>query len=188
MSGDAQTEAVALDAATLRRLATSLSDQFALLYDARPIDPTVGVINDSLVYAFHGGLTLADERLMDAGRGAEVREFRERFLKVAGEQLSAVVEALTGGAVTSFFGTFDPVSGLTEGTFFIDSRPDRVLEERQALLNWSAQVRRNARSLRDEHVASREAHHALQESLRDLREESEGRRRLLEEKLDSDDG
>jgi uncharacterized protein YbcI len=156
------------DEEELDGLATSLAAQFALLYDARPADAHVASVGNTLVFSFQGGLTSVDERMVEAGHLDRLRRFRQQFLGAIGDRLSALVRAATGTEVVSFLGDFHPESRTTRAVFVLDpsSRGDR--EARQALLNWSVQVRRNARILREEHLANRHAHHELKRELVEL--------------------
>jgi hypothetical protein len=103
-----------LDQAQLDRLAASLADQFAILYDARPLDPRVALTGDLLAFSFHGGLAPSDEWLLKAGRDEELRDFREHFLRAVGGQLETVVEALCGAQVQRFVAAFHPGERATD--------------------------------------------------------------------------
>jgi hypothetical protein len=152
------------------RLATSLADQFAALYDSSPADPWVSVEGEMLTFAFQGGLSPADEWLLDSGRTIELREFREHFLHVVADQLTAVVEALTEFEVRRLLPAFDSDSRTTRCFFLVAPRSGEEGEERRAVLAWSEQVRRNARRLRERHRETREAHARLRDVLRDVRQ------------------
>jgi hypothetical protein len=66
---------------------------------------------------------------------------------------------------------FDPKTRTSHSMFALDLSSLNGSEQRQAVLNWSEQVRRNARRLREQHVAAREVHRALTEQLRAQRDE-----------------
>jgi uncharacterized protein YbcI len=160
-----------LDPDGLARIAASLADQFAALYDASPVDPRASFAGDVLTFAFEGGLSPSDQWLLEAGREEQLQEFREHFLRVIGDQLTEVVEGLGAVEVRHFFSTFE-ASGRTTSCFFIVAPIARDEgEQRQALLNWSEQVRRNARDLRERHRATREAHERLRELMHEVRVE-----------------
>lgn len=108
----------------LSRIAAGLSDQFAILYDAKPLNPRARMAGNMLAIAFHGGLTVADEKHLEAGHFDELREFRERFLVVVADDLKSVVESLSGGQVTFFSAAFDPVTRTTNLLFVLDLLPD----------------------------------------------------------------
>jgi uncharacterized protein YbcI len=158
-----------VDAAMLERLQGALADQFAALYDAQPVDPHAQLAGNVLTFSFHGGFSRADESLLEAGRETELHDFRLNFLDVVGGQLGEVVEALSGRRVRRVFTAFDPAGRITECLFtFDESEPDES-EQRRALLNWSEQVRRNARDLRERHRAARQAYSRQIEALAKVR-------------------
>jgi uncharacterized protein YbcI len=158
------------------RLATTLADQFAVLYDVRPVDPVVTLGGNTLSFTFQGGLTPSDESLLAGGRDTDLREFREHFLRVAADQLQAVVEALVPARVSFFYSAFDSDSRTTNCSFVLDFSADAEREQREAILSWSEQVRRNARDLRLRHAEIRDAHKRLTQTMRDIRTESSERR------------
>jgi hypothetical protein len=153
----------------LGRIATGLADQFALLYEAKPADPRAQMAGNMLAFTFEGGLSRSDELHLRSGRPEVVQKFRERFLEVVAEQLKSVAASLSGGRVTFFSGAFDPDSRTTNMLFVLDLLPDDRAEQREAIRNWSEQVRRNARELRISHLQTREAHVALREEMGELR-------------------
>jgi Na+-translocating membrane potential-generating system (MpsC) len=170
-----------LDSRQLRRVATGLADQFELLYGASPVDPRVQMAGDMLTFTFQGGLSRSDEQHLAAGHLDEVQSFRERFLEVAAEQLETVVAVLTGGRVTHYSGAFDPISRTTNLFFLIDLPLDDGATQREAVRNWSAQVRRNARALRLSHLQTREAHIVLRQQMRESWERLDYDERRLED-------
>lgn len=158
------------DQRRLDQIATGLADQFAFLYEAEPADPRVQMAGNMLNFAFQGGFTVADENHLKAGHLDELRGFRERFLEVVGEQLKSIVETMTGGHVTFFSTAFDPASRTTNMLFVLDLLPDDKGEQREAIRNWSEQVRRNARALRISHLQTRETHIALRDEMGEIRQ------------------
>jgi hypothetical protein len=162
--------AVALDETTLEQLRTALSDQFTALYDHRPVDPSTALKGDLLTFAFQGGLSRGDELLLEGERSEQLCRFRDAFLTVIAPQLEEVVTALAPVEVLGLRSSFDPTSGATECVFQLARSETNADEERQALLNWSEQVRRNARTLRKSHREAREAHARLRDRLRAIRE------------------
>jgi FtsZ-binding cell division protein ZapB len=169
---------VRLGQEALDRIAGTLSDLYRGLYDERPIDPQASLTGNMLAFVFAGGLSVADESLLRTGRDDRLVEFRQQFFEVVDPELVGVVADLAGLPVTYSFYGFDPKTRTTHAIFVLDlSELDRS-EERQAVLNWSEQVRRNARRLREEHVATRETFRALKGKLKarqdQIRREAEG--------------
>jgi uncharacterized protein YbcI len=153
----------------LARIGAGLADQFALLYGASPTDPQAQMAGNMLTFTFQGGLSVADENHLRAGRFDAVRRFREGFLEVVAEKLKTVAASLSGSQVTFFSSAFDPESRTTNMLFVLDLLPDDEAEQREAIRNWSEQVRRNARELRISHLQTRETHVGLREQMQDLR-------------------
>jgi hypothetical protein len=160
-----------LDEEALGRIAASLADQYAVLYDERANDPRVSLTGNMLAFVFEGGLSVSDEWLLRHGSEERLREFREQFFEVVAGELVGIVAELSARPVTYSFNGFDPRTRTTHVIFVLDLRGRDTAEERQALLNWSEQVRRNARRLREEHTSTREMHHELLEKVKAQREQ-----------------
>ena len=133
----------------LVRVADALAEQFALLYEVSPTDPSATFGGGTLTFAFQGGFTALDEHRLATGRAKDVRKFRERFLRGVAEELNEVVEAtISAVQVSFFFAGFDIAAGTTNCFFVLDPVADSERAQRQAILAWSDQVRRSARGLR----------------------------------------
>jgi uncharacterized protein YbcI len=154
----------------LDRIAASLSDLYFVLYEERPADAHASLTGNMLAFVFEGGLSAADDLLLRSGREARLRQFRQHFFEVVSDELVGVVGDLIGLPVTYAFYGFDPKTRTSHSVFVLDMTELHGAEERQAVLNWSEQVRRNARRLRKEHAATREAHEAIREQVREQRE------------------
>lgn len=162
-----------LDEPTSGRLAKALAAQFTLNYETHPSHPRVSAGGRLLSFSFDDGLTASERSRLAAGRGEEVREFRERVLHAAGEEMAEVVEALLPALeVSHFFAAFDADSLVTNCFFVLDWRSDTVHEQREALRAWSEQVRRHARRLRARSSHTREANAPLLRGFAELRRNS----------------
>jgi uncharacterized protein YbcI len=155
----------------LGRIAAALADLYFALYEERPLDPHASLTGNMLAFVFEDGLSVADEWLLLNGKDERLREFREHFLSIVSDELTGVVTDLTGLPVTYSFYGFDPKTRSTHSIFVLDLSALNASEERQAVLNWSEQVRRNARRLREEHIATRETHRALTDQMRAQRDQ-----------------
>jgi Na+-translocating membrane potential-generating system (MpsC) len=169
-SSEKPVQKVQLGDDALERIAVALTDLYYLLYEERPLDPRASLTGNMLAFVFEDGLSVADEWLLRTDRKDRLREFREQFLAVAGEQLIGVVSELTGLPVTYSFYGFDPETRTTHAIFVLNLTPLKGAEQRQAVLNWGEQVRRNARRLREEHVATRETQRELTDQMRAQRD------------------
>jgi hypothetical protein len=153
----------------LAEIAGAIADQYALHYEEKPADPRAHMAGNMLYVAFQGGLSVADRKHLEGERRDELRAFRECFFEVIANDLKSVVEGLSGSHVNFFSSAFDPESRTTNILFVLDLLPDDRVEQRQAIRNWSEQVRRNARELRTNHLQTRETHVALRDQLQDMR-------------------
>jgi uncharacterized protein YbcI len=163
----------------LDRIAATLAELYYSLYEERPLDARASLNDNMLAFVFEDGLSVADERLLQGGRDERLQEFREHFLRAADAEMAEVVNALTGLPVTYSFYGFDVKTRTTHAIFVLDLTTLNGSEERQAVLNWSEQVRRNARLVREQHVAARNVH-------RDLKQEMRGHRERMQREADGD--
>ncbi|MBS1845861.1 MAG: DUF2294 family protein [Actinobacteria bacterium] len=155
----------------LERISDTLSDLYLNLYGERTVDARASLTGNMLAHVFEGGLGVSDQWLLRSGRGERLREFRQNFFEVVSGEMVGVVGDLTGMPVTYSFSGFDPTTRTTHSIFVLDTTELGGAEQRQAVLNWSEQVRRNARRLREEHRETREVHQALKAQMREKREE-----------------
>jgi uncharacterized protein YbcI len=155
----------------LERIAVALADLYHDLYEERPLDPRASLTGNMLAFVFEDGLSVSDEWLLRTGSDERLRKFREHFLSAVSEELVGVVRDLTGLPVTYSFHGFDPKTRTTHVIFVLDLSSLNGSEQRQAVLNWSEQVRRNARRLREQHIATREIHRGLTDKMRAQREQ-----------------
>ena len=158
-----------MEPAFTESLASSLLDLHEVLYDVRPQSADVAVAGDVVTCRYSGGLRPADEVVIEAGHADQVRQFREGFFAVVRPEFTELVEIITGRHVASFAPTFDPEERVTTIVFVLEDRfPSE--DDREAIRNWSAQVRRNARRLRELHVEQRDLQRSLHETFRAQRE------------------
>jgi uncharacterized protein YbcI len=162
-----------LDDECLARIAGSLADLYVSLYDERPGDAHASLTGNMLAFVFEDGLSIGDELLLRSGQEEQVKAFRRQFFEVVSDELVGVVGDLTGMRVTTSFFDFDPQTRTTHAVFVLDLSGLHGPEQYQAVLNWGEQVRRNARRLRAEHVATRETHVALKKEIQAQRETRE---------------
>lgn len=155
------TNSVNLDVDALDRIAVTLSDLYRNLYEERPVSSQASLTGNMLAFVIDDGLSVSDEWLLRHGRGDLLKDFRRHFFEVVDDQMTEVVADLTGLSVNYSFYGFDPTTRTTHAIFVLDLTPLNQVEERQAILNWGEQVRRNARRLRQEHVDTREAYRDL---------------------------
>src|SRR3954451_8933719 len=99
--------------------ASGLGECFELLYEATPADPQIACAGNVLAFSFGGGLSPADEHLLELGAETELRDFREEFLRAVEPQLREVVEERSGVATSFYFAAFDPSARTTSVVFLL---------------------------------------------------------------------
>jgi len=83
-------------------VSTGLVQAMAKLYGRGPTKAKT-YFNDNYVFSvLEGALTTNEERLVDAGEETMVRQYRLRFQEVVAEELTSVVERVTGRRVVSY--------------------------------------------------------------------------------------
>jgi uncharacterized protein YbcI len=127
-----------------------LVDQFALLYEADPLNPVVAVVEDLLTFTFSGGLLPADELLLRSERAGRAAQFRSQALELIAEQMRDIVEGLVGRKVLACDGVFDSETWISSCSFTLGEQTPADAEERRALRSWSRQVIRNSQTQRAE--------------------------------------
>ena len=91
-------------------VATGIVQAMARLYGRGPTKAKT-YFNDNYVFCvLEGGLTPNEDRLVGAGEGHLVRQYRLRFQEVVAEELTSVVEQATGRDVLTYHSqvVFDP--------------------------------------------------------------------------------
>jgi uncharacterized protein YbcI len=156
----------------LGRIAAALADLYYSLYEERPVDPRASLTGNMIAFVFSDGLSVADRWLLRSGREGSLRKFREQFFEVISAEMVTLVGDLTGLQVNYSFCGFDPKTRTTHAIFVLDlSALGDESEARRAVLNWSEQVRRNARRVSQESRVARQKHEGLRAEWRKRREE-----------------
>jgi uncharacterized protein YbcI len=91
-------------------VSTGIVQAMAQLYGRGPTKAKT-YFNDNYVFCvLEGGLTPNEDRLLAAGEGALVRQYRLRFQEVVADELTSVVERATGRVVVTYHSqvVFDP--------------------------------------------------------------------------------
>lgn len=145
----------------LRDLAEGIADLLAVLSDGRPAQSRASLDAGTLTLVFRDGLVRADRLMIANGLSNEVKRFREAFLEEIRVELVKLVEALAGIEASAAATGFDPATLETSLTLTVAARDDILEIEREALRNWSLQVRRKSSSLRRTHVEQRRIQSAL---------------------------
>jgi uncharacterized protein YbcI len=97
-------------AALLAAISREMVKAMKGFYGRGPTKAKSYLIDDLLIVVMRGGITEAEQTLLDAGEGDAVRAFRQRFENVMGERLIGTVEQLTKRKVVTYQSQvlFDP--------------------------------------------------------------------------------
>jgi hypothetical protein len=125
-----------------------LSDQFAVLDDARPTGSRAIEDGDVVIFAFSWPLNGADEVLIASGRDGQLAKFRSEFLRIITPSLSGLVELDLRREVTNSLPVLGDDPREAKITFALGVRKGQDPEAAEALQNWSRQLRRKARGER----------------------------------------
>jgi uncharacterized protein YbcI len=123
-------------AALLSAISREMVKAMKSYYGRGPTKAKSYLIDDLLFIVMRGGLTQAEQTLLDAGESDAVRAFRQRFENVMAERLTGMIEQLTERKVVTYQSQilFDPDT-LVE--IFVFDRPverSAIEETARALL------------------------------------------------------
>jgi uncharacterized protein YbcI len=95
---------------SLSRISRELVAAMKSAYGRGPVSAKSYLIDDFLLVVMRGGLTTAEQTMLDKGRPEAVREFRQIFENEMAEELTGVIERLTGRKVVTYQSQvlFDP--------------------------------------------------------------------------------
>ena len=98
-----------------------------------PLKAKSYMLDDFLVVVMRGGVTVAEQTMLDRGHGDLVRAFRQTYQNELGDELVAKVEVLTGRKVVNYQSQilFDPHI-VMEIFFFDDTANESQLRETAA--------------------------------------------------------
>jgi uncharacterized protein YbcI len=93
-----------------------------------------------------GGVTRAEQTMLDAGHQDSVRRFRQEFEDEMGDLLTSMVERLTGRHVINYQSQilFDPDMNIEMFVFDDPADPNQLEATVQAIQNPTVGVARNA--------------------------------------------
>jgi uncharacterized protein YbcI len=67
-----------------------------------PLKAKSYLLDDFLLVVMRGGVTVAEQTMLDRGHGDLVRRFRQTYQNEVGDELVAKIEALTGRKVVNY--------------------------------------------------------------------------------------
>jgi uncharacterized protein YbcI len=122
-----------------------------------------------VVYILEGGLTKGERTLRDHGHEDAVQDQRQLFQEVLRKRFVETVEGLLGRKVLTFISGVDAQTETSAEVFVLEPAGLEVGDESSALAGWGDQVRRQARTLREEQAVLREQQAQLRRRSADAR-------------------
>ena len=106
----------------LSRISTEVVRTLKDSFGKGPLRAKSYLLDDFLIVVMRGGVTVAEQTMLDRGHGDLVRQFRQTYENEMGDELIGKVEALTGRKVATYQSQilFDPHI-VMEVFFFEDS-------------------------------------------------------------------
>lgn len=106
----------------LARISTEVVRTIKDSFGKGPVKAKSYMLDDFLLVVMRGGVTVAEQTMLDRGHGDLVRQFRQTYQNEMGTELVSKVEALTGRKVVNYQSQilFEPHI-VMEIFFFADS-------------------------------------------------------------------
>ncbi len=104
------------------RISTEIVRTLKESFGKGPVKAKSYLLDDFLLVVMRGGVTVAEETMLERGHSDLVRQFRQTYQNEMGDVLCAKVEALTGRKVLTYQSQilFDP--HIVMEVFFFDPR------------------------------------------------------------------
>ena len=104
----------------LSKISTEVVRTLKESFGKGPVKAKSYLLDDFLLVVMRGGVTVAEQTMLDRGHGDLVREFRQTYQNEIGDHLVAKIEALTGRKVVNYQSQilFDP--HIVMEVFFFD--------------------------------------------------------------------
>jgi uncharacterized protein YbcI len=95
-----------------------------------PLKAKSYMLDDFLLVVMRGGVTVAEQTMLDRGHADQVREFRQTYQNEMGDELVAKIEVLTGRKVVNYQSQilFEPHI-VVEMFFFADNADESLSRE-----------------------------------------------------------
>jgi uncharacterized protein YbcI len=110
----------------LSRISTEVVRTLKDSFGKGPLKAKSYMLDDFLLVVMRGGVTVAEQTMLDRGHGDLVREFRQTYQNEMGEELVTKIEVLTGRKVANYQSQilFEP--HIVMEIFFFDDADDRA--------------------------------------------------------------
>src|SRR5215211_1454520 len=117
------------------RLSTEVVRTLKDSFGKGPLRARSYLLDDFLLVVMRGGVTVAEQTMLDRGHADLVREFRQTYQNEMGDELVAKIETLTGRKVVNYQSQilFEPHI-VVEMFFFDDAADEAQIRETAAAL------------------------------------------------------
>jgi len=117
----------------LARISTEVVRTIKDSFGKGPVKAKSYMLDDFLLVVMRGGVTVAEQTMLDRGHGDLVRQFRQTYQNELGTELVSKVEAMTGRKVVNYQSQilFEPHI-VMEIFFFEDSAGEAVTDAETA--------------------------------------------------------
>jgi uncharacterized protein YbcI len=117
----------------LARISTEVVRTLKDSFGKGPLKAKSYMLDDFLIVVMRGGVTVAEQTMLDRDHGDLVREFRQTYQNEMGDELVAKVEVLTGRKVVNYQSQilFEPHI-VVEIFFFDDTADESQIREMAA--------------------------------------------------------
>src|SRR5215218_8552155 len=117
---DVRTQSDDAGQSVLSRISTEVVRTLKESFGKGPVKAKSYLLDDFLLVVMRGGVTVAEETMLERGHSDLVRQFRQTYQNEMGDVLCAKVEALTGRTVVNYQSQilFDP--HIVMEVFFFD--------------------------------------------------------------------
>ena len=108
----------------LSRISTEVVRTLKDSFGKGPLKAKSYMLDDFLLVVMRGGVTVAEQTMLDRGHGDLVREFRQTYQNEMGDELATKIEVLTGRKVVNYQSQilFEP--HIVVEIFFFDDKAD----------------------------------------------------------------
>ncbi len=123
---DQASSAAPKEQSLLSRISTEVVRTLKDSFGKGPLKAKSYMLDDFLVVVMRGGLTVAEQTMLDRGHSDRVRAFRQAYQNELGDELVAKIEVLTGRKVVNYQSQilFDP--HIVMEIFFFDDTADEA--------------------------------------------------------------
>ena len=111
---------------TLSKISTEVVRTLKDSFGKGPLKAKSYMLDDFLIVVMRGGVTVAEQTMLDRGHADLVREFRQTYQNEMGDELVAKIEVLTGRKVVNYQSQILFKPHIVMEIFFFDDAADET--------------------------------------------------------------